>query len=611
MKLPLIILGALAAVLVHAQDALPGQTANALPTNANLPTLWIIGDSTVRNGSGYGGATGQWGWGAPIVYEFDLAKINVVNRALGGTSSRTFYASNWPSVVANVKKGDFVIMQFGHNDNNGVFTGAGGYRASLNGIGDETQVVDNARSGQKETVHTFGWYMKQFVQETAAKGATPIICSLIPRKIWADGKIVRKNQDYFPYGDWAGQVAMAEKVAFVDLNEITARKYDALGEAKVAPLFVPMPTEHTHTDWYGAIINAESVISGLKALKDNPLAVYFSAAAKALPTADAAVAPLVGTSTEQSAVAAAAARATTPAATPSTPTVTATAAPTPTGRPTLYVVGDSTANSGAPILGWGTPFIDYFDKSKVTVLNKARGGRSSRSYMHEGLWAAIVKDLQPGDLVVLQFGHNDGGKPNVNRAGDRPSLPGLGEETQDAPTPPGTQLVFGAAANNTAEPDPAAGPMETIHTFGWYMRQYVTDARAKGATIFILTLTDKNNWEGEVNARANIYSDWSKEVAQSQNVPMVDLTNMAADQYDQLGREKVKALFSTTDTTHSSPAGADFNASLIVSGLKALKNSPFTALLSDKGKAVPAADAKYIADNLPAEKSATATASAK
>jgi len=331
MKLPLLILGALAAVIVHAQDAaaLPGQTGNAMPANPALPTLWIIGDSTVRNGTGYGGANGQWGWGAPIVYEFDLTKINVVNRALGGTSSRTFYNSNWPGVVANVKKGDFVIMQFGHNDNNGDFTGVGGYRASLNGIGDETQRVDNARSGQKDTVHTFGWYLKQYVEETKAKGATPIICSLIPRKIWADGKIVRTNDNYFPYGKWAGQVADAEKIGFVDLNEITARKYDALGEAKVEPLFVPTPTEHTHTDWYGAIINAESVVSGLKALKDNPLAVYFSVTAKVLPTADAAAAPLEGTSTVQSAAAAAAARAAaTPAPVPATPTATAAATTT-------------------------------------------------------------------------------------------------------------------------------------------------------------------------------------------------------------------------------------------------------------------------------------------
>src|SRR5471030_687469 len=112
----------------------------------------------------------------------------------------------------------------------------------------------------------------------------------------------------------------------------------------------------------------------------------------------------------------------------------APAAPVPavaTGKPALYVVGDSTANSPAPIQGWGTPFSAYFDPAKVTVLNKARGGRSSRSYVHEGLWDAVAKVLKPGDFVLLQFGHNDGGAPSAAKAGDRPSLPGLGEEAKD------------------------------------------------------------------------------------------------------------------------------------------------------------------------------------
>ena len=628
MKLPLIILGVLAAVVVHAQNALPGQTANAMPTNPNLPTVWLIGDSTVRNGTGYGGPTGQWGWGAPFELEFDLTKINVVNRALGGTSSRTFYNSNWPSVVANVKQGDFVIMQFGHNDNNGVFTGAGGYRASLNGIGDDTQEVDNARSGQKDTVHSFGWYMKQFVEETKAKGATPIVCSLIPRKIWADGKIVRKNQDYFPYGEWAGQVAAAEKVAFVDLNEITARKYDALGESKVAPLFVPMPTEHTHTDWYGAIINAESVISGLKALKENPLAVYFSTAAMALPAADANVAPLAGTSTEQSAAAAAAARAATPGTAPAasattTPAVTANPAPAAADLPTIYIVSDSTANNNANGgMGWGRPFAEYFDPTKVQVVNSAIAARSSRSYIVEGHWDQVLGKIHAGDFVLLQFGHNDTGTPSENAKGDRPSLPGLGEDTVNM------------ANAGTHQP-------ETVHTYGWYMRKYITDAEAKGAHIVVVTVTVRDIWTNPnavfgtaLTETANIvtkkdnynsaedkvehglddghghnYAAECQELAKVQHVPLVDLTNMNADKFEKMGREQAKLFFQTQkiDHTHTNPAGADFNAASIVAGLKALKNSPFSALLSDKGNAVPAAEAKYVADNLPAEPTTTAT----
>ncbi len=272
--------------------------AAPMPADPKLPTIWLIGDSTVRNGQDDGqnkGPAGQWGWGHTIADYFDPAKVNLVNRAVGGTSSRSFYGGQWPGILANVKAGDFVIMQFGHNDNNGVFTGAGGYRASLNGTGDETQQVPNTRTGQPETVHTFGWYLKQYVAEIRAKGATPVICSLIPRKLWSpDGLIMRHNENYFDYATWADDVAKSEKVAYVDLHEIVARRYDELGHDAVMQLF-PAPVtaangsvtdEHTHTNLAGAVLNAESVIAGLKALKDSPLVAFLSAKAKDIAPAD-------------------------------------------------------------------------------------------------------------------------------------------------------------------------------------------------------------------------------------------------------------------------------------------------------------------------------------
>src|SRR5882672_3056833 len=85
-----------------------------LPANPALPSFFLIGDSTVRNGFGMGGG-GQWGWGDKIAVFFDTSKINVVNRALGGTTARTFYRDLWPRVLAMIKPGDFVIMQFGTN----------------------------------------------------------------------------------------------------------------------------------------------------------------------------------------------------------------------------------------------------------------------------------------------------------------------------------------------------------------------------------------------------------------------------------------------------------------------------------------------------------------
>ena len=110
--------------------------------------------------------------------------------------------------------------------------------------------------------------MRKYIADTRSKGATPIVCSLIPRRIWKDGKISRNKESQ---AGWAEQVAKAEGVAFVDLNEIIAERYDALGPEKVEPLF---GDEHTHTSAAGAELNAQCVITGLQALPNDPLAPY-------------------------------------------------------------------------------------------------------------------------------------------------------------------------------------------------------------------------------------------------------------------------------------------------------------------------------------------------
>jgi lysophospholipase L1-like esterase len=250
-----------------------------LPAKPKLPSLFLVGDSTVLNGRG-DGAGGQWGWGDEIAPFFNTGKINVVNRALGGTTSRTFYRDQWPRVLAMLKHGDFVIMQFGTNG--GAVNDASRARGTLGGIGDETQEITNMVTGKFEVVHTFGWYEKQMITEARSKGATPMVCSLIPRNNWKNGRVARSNGE--SVGGWAGQVAHSEKVLFIDINEIIARQYDELGQEKVKPLFVA--GAGPHTSLAGAQTNAACVISGLKGLKKNPLAKYFSKNARAVAPAD-------------------------------------------------------------------------------------------------------------------------------------------------------------------------------------------------------------------------------------------------------------------------------------------------------------------------------------
>jgi hypothetical protein len=148
----------------------------------------------------------------------------------------------------------------------------------LPGTGDDT---GTGRNGQ--TIHSFGWYLKQYVQEGRDKGATVIIASLTPHKSWsADGHLKRDTT----HAVWSGQVAKETGAPFIALNELIARRYDALGAEKVSPLYVPTPTENLHTGWDGAVVNAECVVAGLKAMKDDPLAGYFSARGDAVAAVD-------------------------------------------------------------------------------------------------------------------------------------------------------------------------------------------------------------------------------------------------------------------------------------------------------------------------------------
>ncbi len=210
------------------------------------PALYLIGDSTVRNST-----PGQQGWGDPLGVHFDPTKIDVHNRAIGGRSSRTFLAEGrWAAVTAHLKQGDYVIMQFGHNDGGEMFAGDRP-RASIKGNGDETKSGVVEATGEEETVRSFGAYLRTYCEEAKAKGATPIVVSLIPRNIWREGKVVRASGDY---GRWAKEAAEQAGAEFIDFNALIADRYEELGQEKVAAFFTA--ADHTHTNREGAAFNA-------------------------------------------------------------------------------------------------------------------------------------------------------------------------------------------------------------------------------------------------------------------------------------------------------------------------------------------------------------------
>ena len=407
-----------------------------------------------------------------------------------------------------MKSGDIVLIQFGHNDA-GLINDSHRARGSLPGLGDETQEIDNLQTGKHEVVHTYGWYMRKMIEDTRAKGATPIVLTLTVRNIWHDGRIERGSGRFSP---WAAETARAEHVLFIDLTDIMADQFEAMGEDKVKALY---PRDHTHFNAIGADLHAAGVVAGLKGLRPSPITGFLSAKGQAVP-ADLfswLQLPL-----------------------PGNPRL-----------PTLFLIGDSTVRNGRGTgannqWGWGDYLGRHFDLDKINVVNRAIGGTSSRSYLTGGQWERVLNLMKPGDFVMMQFGHNDNAPLNDSSRA-RGTIKGVGDESQAI-----TNLM--------------TGQPEVVHTYGWYLRKYIADTRAKGATPIVCSLIPRKTWkDGKIVRNQDTFAGWAEQVADAENAPFLDLNGIIAEHYDALGSEKVNPLFGDGHT-HTTAAGAELNAAM-------------------------------------------------
>ena len=505
-------------------------TARPMPGSSrkgNNPVLFLIGNSTMRTGTLGNGNNGQWGWGYYAHEYFDPTRITVENQALGGMSSRTFYNKLWAPIRDAIRPGDWVIISIGHNDNGPYDEGRA--RASIPGVGDDTLNVTIKETGEKETVYTYGGYMRKYINDVRVRGGNPILMSLTPRNAYDEqGKVVRK-----PHTQWLMQVAAEEGVPFVDLNEISAQKLDSYGSWKTDYHFF---LDKIHTSRFGAMMNARSAAEGLMASHNpalNPLKAMMRNVQ--LPVYDL-------TRTE--------------------------------GKPVVFITGDSTVknNDKDPdgMWGWGAVANTVFDETKIDIVNAAMAGRSCRSYLNEGRWERVYNSLKPGDFVLIQFGHND-----ISPI-DMPKYRGAiatAEDTchvyrmQAAKEDLSKQNVIDQKLKSNTQ----VGSYEVVYSFGWYLKKFIQDVREKGATPILLSLTPRNEWpNGKIERRNDTYGKWYREVVEATGVEFVDVHNITADFLDKKCGKKEKAMkYFNHDHTHTSLLGAKTNAQSVARGLRA------------------------------------------
>ncbi|WP_029276866.1 rhamnogalacturonan acetylesterase [Pedobacter borealis] len=229
----------------------------------------------------------------------------------------------------------------------------------------------------------------------------------------------------------------------------------------------------------------------------------------------------------------------------------------------FYLIGDSTVadytldegylQKKYPITGWGQVFQQFLRKDSLTKLNrliksdsalvidKAKGGRSTRTFFEEGRWKEVLSTLEKNDLVLIQFGHNDAAKDKPERYVD---IPGYKD----------------------------------------FLRMYVKETRAKGAIPILITPVTRNYpWkDGKLGSAHGEYPQAVKDVAKELNAPFIDLTSLSASFFTTKGSEFVSKHYfmnldsakyeaypkGQKDNTHFQPEGAKAVAQLVYNELK-------------------------------------------
>ena len=212
-------------------------------------------------------------------------------------------------------------------------------------------------------------------------------------------------------------------------------------------------------------------------------------------------------------------------------------------KPTIFLVGDSTvstfAERYAPMTGWGHTFHQYFT-DEVTVDNRAIAGKSSRSFIEEGKWARVIRDIQKGDYLFIQFGHND-------------------QKRDHRYTSP-------------------------YNTYKNFLTQYISETRGKGGIPILVTSVMRRRFRnGELYDTHGDYPKAVRQLANELDVPLVDLHQRSFAHFDELGEEATKKIFlwlepgeernyprGLEDNTHFSRYGAKEVGKLVVAGLKTL-----------------------------------------
>ncbi|PLB53483.1 rhamnogalacturonan acetylesterase RgaE [Aspergillus steynii IBT 23096] len=219
----------------------------SLLPGALAATVYLAGDSTMASTNG--GTTDGWG-----DYITEYVSGTVSNKAIGGRSARSYTREGrFDDIASVVQSGDYVVIEFGHNDGGSLGNDNG--RTDCPGTGDET--CETTYDGQQETVLTFPAYIQNAAKTFTAKGATVLISSQTPNNVWETGEYAYTPSRFVEYAQLAAENAGVE---YVDHGAYVASRYESLGGDTVNRYY---PSDHTHTSPDGAAVVAEAFLKAV------------------------------------------------------------------------------------------------------------------------------------------------------------------------------------------------------------------------------------------------------------------------------------------------------------------------------------------------------------
>ena len=402
----------------------------------------LIGDSTQTDHAGYGR-----GFCANL-----SDKVDCVNMARGGASTRSFRAQGlWERSLQT--KPDYMLIQFGHNDV--VFNRPPGAAPA----GAPPNV---AAFGGDRTLTNPGDYeanLRQYVTEARAAGIRPILVTPITRQYFeADGKI---HSDQTEHCITMRKIAAEMNVPLIELQNDSIAYLESIGEvaghkfeitkkdATGATIF-----DKTHFNWAGSYVFGRMVAVDLGKTAPELAKYVRPEPAKMPPEGEKAMRIMEG------------------------------------GPAKIVLVGDSTVATGG---GWGPGFCADFT-AKITCVDVALNGRSSKSFIDEGAWKKALDEH--GDYYLIQFGHND-----------QKTIPAL---HTDADT-----------------------------TFAANLHRYIADVRAIGAVpVLVTSLSRRNYKDGVLVEDLTAYADAARKVAADEYITLVDLNQMSVAMLKRMTQEQ-------------------------------------------------------------------------